>query len=116
MRDAGECRYPAFIFKVFQKLHSAMNSVEHSGKENLGYPTKLNCLLNYFSSFIFATRLLNLIYSTLAVTAEVTSANGVAQTTPFKPISILKIYIAGMSTTPFLMIDNIKDALRSPAA
>ena len=42
MRDAGECRYPAFIFKVFQKLHSAMNSVEHSGKENLGYPTELN--------------------------------------------------------------------------
>ena len=91
-------------------------SVEHSEKENLRYPTKLNCLLNYFSSFIFATRLLNLIYSTPAVTAEVTSANGVAQTTPFKPISILKRIIAGISTTPFLMVDRIREYFRSPAA
>ena len=60
--------------------------------------------------------LLNPAYSNAAVIADVTSANGVARVTPLSPSSILKTYIAGISTTPFLMIDRIKEDLLLPAA
>ena len=69
-------------------------------------------MLVYVSSRSF----LNFLYSTAAVIADVTSANGVARVTPLSPSSILKTYIAGISTTPFLMIDRIKEDLLLPAA
>ena len=58
----------------------------------------------------------NLTYRTAAVTADVTSAKGVAQTTPFSPIMLLNRNIAGISTTPFLMIERVSEAFLFPTA
>ena len=51
-----------------------------------------------------------------ATIADVTSANGVASVTPLSPIRLLNMIIAGISTTPFRMIDRMNDSRRLPAA
>ena len=60
-----------------------------------------------FSSSV--TSFLNRLYKNPAVITDTTSANGVANVTPLRPMSILKISMAGMSKTPFLMIESTSE-------
>ena len=79
------------------------------------HPPYFYCYIQLLFSKVFNS-LLNPAYSTPAVITDITSAKGVASVTPLRPNSILKIYMAGISTTPFLMIDRINDSLLLPAA
>ena len=55
-------------------------------------------------------------YRITAITADTTSANGVAQQTPSTPIIARSTNIIGISTRPFRMIDRTKDLARLPVA